>query len=266
MAKQSDTQTRVRAVFEAYRKNDASGFLKRVHPEFRFTSPYDDAIDSHAFMERCWPHNHQRAEHQLKQIVADGETAFIHYELKTDAGEPFHNVERFVFRDDLLFSVEAFFGDPPAGHGRWTSMDIKPAAAVRKLIEDRYRAIGAKDGDGTMAAVSDTALIFDVVEPLCHTGTSGMRRRMQEWFDGFKGPVSIELKDLVVSADGDTAFAHSLNRYRGQFKSGGSTDMWVRHSSCYRLSERGWSLVHEHLSVPFDMRTGKWSLDLQPPV
>ncbi len=264
MAEQLKIETLVRAIFDAYRANDANGFLERLHPDFRFTSPYDDAIDSDAFMERCWPGNHQLTGHKLKQIVTDDKTAFVHYELPTTAGDAFHNVERFVFHNDLLFSLEVFFGDPPAGHGRWKSEDIKPATAVRELINNRYQAIRDKDGDGTMSAVSNTALMFDVVDPLCHTDASAMRQRMQEWFDNFDGPVSIELKDLVVSADGGTAFAYSLNRYKGTFTSGGSTDMWVRHTSCYRLKEDGWQLVHEHLSVPFDIHTGKWSLDLQP--
>ncbi len=264
MAALSRIEKHVHDVFDAFRDNDAGRFVALLHPDFRFTSPYDDAIDSDAFMERCWPGNHQLTRHKLKQVVTDGETAFVHYELATVAGNTFQNVERFVFRDDLLFSVDVFFGDPPAGHGRWKSEDIQPAAAVRKLIEDRYQAIREKDGEATMAAVSDVALMFDVVDPLCHTDASGMRHRMEDWFDSFEEPVSVELKDLVVSADGDTAFAYSLNRYKGTFKSGGSTDMWVRHTSCYRLKEVGWQLVHEHLSVPFDRHTGKWSLDLEP--
>ncbi|WP_179954193.1 nuclear transport factor 2 family protein [Denitrobaculum tricleocarpae] len=264
MTEQLMIETLVRAIFDAYRKNDSSGFLERLHPDFRFTSPYDDAIDSDSFMERCWPGHHQVTDHRLRQIFTDGETAFVHYEFWTATGDILQNVERLVFRKDLLFSIEVFFGDPPAGQGRWKNEDIKPAAAVRKLISDRYQSIRDKDGDGTMSAVSDTALMFDVVEPLCHTDASDMRQRMKEWFDKFDGPVKIELKDLVVSADGDTAFAHSLNRYKGTFKAGGSTDMWVRHTSCYRLKEDGWQLVHEHLSVPFDVHTGKWSLDLQP--
>lgn len=262
MAEQSRIEQHVRAVFDAYGDRDAAGFRALLHPEFRFTSPYDDAIDRDAFMERCWPGNHRLTGHKLKQIVTDGDTAFVHYELGTATGGAFHNVERFVFLDDLLLSVEVFFGDPPAGHGRWKSEDIKPAAAVRQRIEDRYQAIRTKDDDATMAAVSDAALMFDVVDPLRHTDASGMRQRMQEWFDGFDGPVSVELKDLVIAADGDTAFAHSLNRYNGTLKSGGSTDMWVRHTSCYRLKESGWQLVHEHLSVPVDRQTGKCSLEL----
>ncbi len=264
MADVSAAERTVRAVFETYRADDIDGFMALLHPDFRFTSPYDDAIDRDAFMERCWPGSHQLTGHDLQQVVTDGETALVLCEIGMASGERFRNVERFVFRNGLVFSIEVFFGDPPAGHGRWHSDDIRAAAAVRRLIEDRYRAIRAKDPDGTMAPVSDTAVVFDVIDPLRHANIESVRRRMHDWFGRFDGPVSVELRDLAVSADGDTAFAHSLNRYSGDFKAGGSTDMWVRHTSCYRLKEHGWQLVHEHLSVPFDLETGTWSLDSQP--
>lgn len=260
----SPVEDKVRAVFAAYDASDVDGFLAQLHPDFRFTSPYDDAIDRDAFMERCWPGHRRLTGLDLKQVIADGDAAYALCELGTESGERFRNVERFVFRDGLVFRIEVFFGAPPTGHGRWQSADIRPAATVRALIEDRYRAIRAKDPDGAMAPVGESVVMFDVIDPLRHADIPGMRRRMQDWFDGFEGPIDIEIKDLVVSADGDTAFSYSLNRYAGRFVSGGSTDMWVRQTSCYRLKESGWHLVHEHLSVPFDPKTGMWSLDSRP--
>ena len=264
MAEASTLEEKVRAVFGAYRTRDADAFLALLHPGFSFTSPYDDAIDRDAFMERCWPGNHSLTAHEVMQVSTDGETVFVLYQVGTTAGETYRNVERFTFRDGLVFGIDVFFGEPPAGHGRWKSDHIRAAATVRRLVEDRYRAIRAKDTDGAMAPVTENIVMFDVVEPLYHTSVKDVRRREQEWFDGFDGPVRVEVKDLVVSADGDTAFAYSVNRYSGDFKAGGSTDMWVRHTSCYRLKEHGWRLAHEHLSVPFDPETGMWSLDAQP--
>ncbi len=264
MAEASTIEEKVRAVFSAYLARDADAFLALLHPGFSFTSPYDDAIDCDAFMERCWPSTQSLTALDLKQVTTDGETAFVLYESGLSDGETFRNVELFTFRDGQLYGVDVFFGDPPAGHGRWKSDDIRAAATVRRLIEDRYRAIRAKDTDAAMALVTENIVMFDVVEPLRHTSAKAVRQREQEWFDRFEGPVSVELNDLIVSADGDTAFAYSLNRYSGDFEAGGSTDMWVRHTSCYRLKEHGWRLVHEHLSVPFDPQTGMWSLDAQP--
>ena len=254
----------VRAIFDAYRGNDAERFLTLLHPDFGFTSPYDDEIDRAAFMERCWPGHHKRTGHDLQQIVVRENEAFVLYELETEGGARFRNVERFTFREGLLFCVEVFFGDPPAGHGRWTSEDIHAAATVRRLAEDRCQAIRQRDIEGTMASVAETAVMFDVVDPLHHPDACGMRRRMEDWFEGFAGPIGLEIKERVVAADGDTAFSYSLNRYSGDLKSGGSTDMWVRATACYRFKDGAWRLVHEHLSVPFDRNTGKPSLNSKP--
>ena len=264
MAETTALEDKVRAVFGAYRTRDTDAFLALLHPDFSFISPYDDAIDRDAFMERCWPSTHSLTALDLKHLSADGEMVFALYESQLSDGQAFRNVERFTFRNGLLYSVEVFFGASPAGHGRWKSDDIRAASTIRKLIEDRYQAVRAKDADAAMAPVADNVVMFDVVSPLRHTSAKDARRREQEWFDGFDGPVRVELKDLVVSADGDTAFAYGVNRYSGDFKAGGSTDMWVRHTSCYRLKEHGWRLVHEHLSVPFDPETGMWALDAQP--
>ena len=264
MLTETAVEERVHAVFDAYRTNDAARFVTLLHPDFRFTSPYDDAIDRAAFMERCWPGHHKLTGHDLQQVVVQGNEAFVLYELGTEGGASFRNVERFVFQEGLLFRVEVFFGDPPAGHGRWKSEDIHAAATVRRLAEDRYQAIRDRDIEGTMASVAETAVTFDVVEPLHHPNARGMRHRIRDWFDGFAGPIGLEVREHVVAADGDTAFSYSLNRYSGDFKAGGSTDMWVRATACYRFKEGAWRLVHEHLSVPFDRNTGKWSLSATP--
>ena len=233
MAEASTIEEKVRAVFDAYLARDAGAFLALLHPGFSFTSPYDDAIDCDAFMERCWPGIHALTAHELKHVSTDGETAFVLYELGTTAGETYRNVERFMFREGLLYSVEVFFGDPQAGHGRWKSDDIRAAATVRKLIKDRYRAIRAKDADAAIAPIADNVVMFDVLDPLRHTHVDDVRRREQEWFNSFDGPVRVELKDLVVSADGDTAFAYSLNPiFSAPWK--GAFSLWVRNpfSNC----------------------------------
>jgi ketosteroid isomerase-like protein len=40
--------------------------------------------------------------------------------------------------------------------------------------------------------------------------------------------------------------------------------MWVRATLCLRRIDGKWMIAHEHQSVPFDVETGKASLDLKP--
>jgi ketosteroid isomerase-like protein len=40
--------------------------------------------------------------------------------------------------------------------------------------------------------------------------------------------------------------------------------MWWRETACYRKLEDEWLITHQHSSVPFDVGSGKASLDLRP--
>ena len=135
---------------------------------------------------------------------------------------------------------------------------------IRRLIDDRARAVGAKDVAGAMANVAPDIVSFDVVNPLRHLGAEPIRRRTEEWFSSFQGPIGYELRDLSITAGDGVAFSHSLFRVSGTLIHGGRVDMWVRSTGCYRKVDGRWMLTHEHDSVPFDAETGKASLDLEP--
>jgi ketosteroid isomerase-like protein len=53
MSAQNKSDT-IRALFAAYRANDRNAVADMFTDDFRFTSPYDDAIDKAAYFERCW--------------------------------------------------------------------------------------------------------------------------------------------------------------------------------------------------------------------
>ena len=58
--------------------------------------------------------------------------------------------------------------------------------------------------------------------------------------------------------------ANSLNRLSGTMKNGQKNDRWLRWTACYRKTNGKWLIVHEHVSVPADVRNGKAMLDLKP--
>jgi hypothetical protein len=53
------------------------------------------------------------------------------------------------------------------------------------------------------------------------------------------------------------AFSHSLNRISSKRTGGEATDVWVRVTAGFRKIDGAWVVTHEHVSVPFDMETGK---------
>ena len=137
-------------------------------------------------------------------------------------------------------------------------------AEIRTLIEERVRAVRAKDVNGATASYAPDAILFDVVNPLQHVGAKAARRRSEEWFATFDGPLGFEMSELKIAVGDEVAFCHGLNHVTGTTRDGGALDMWWRATACYSKLNGRWMVTHEHSSVPFDVTTGKASLNLKP--
>jgi uncharacterized protein (TIGR02246 family) len=140
----------------------------------------------------------------------------------------------------------------------------KNEAQIRELIENRIKAVRAKDINEVMSNYASDVLSFDVVNPLGYAGSDAVRKRLEEWFSSFQGAISHEIRNLSINAGDDVAFNHGLNRVSATKTDGGKLDMWWRGTVCYRKIDGKWMITHEHASVPFDVETGKASLDLKP--
>ena len=137
-------------------------------------------------------------------------------------------------------------------------------AEIRKLIDDQAKAVREKNIDGSMANYAPDIVSFDVVNPLQKIGLDAYRKRAEEWFSSFQGPIGYEIRYLNITTGDDVAFCHSLNRVSATKTDGGKLEMWWRATVCYRRIDFNWKVTHEHQSVPFDVGTGKASLDLKP--
>jgi ketosteroid isomerase-like protein len=84
-------------------------------------------------------------------------------------------------------------------------------AEIRKLIDDREKAVRARDVDGSIANIAPDIVWFDVVNPLHHIGSDALRKRAEQWFASFEGPIGYEIRNLSVTAGDDVAFSHGLN-------------------------------------------------------
>src|SRR3981081_451136 len=85
----------IRALFAAYRANDRASVENSFTEDFRFTSPYDDAIDKATYFERCWRVSDWIERQQLEKIFVEGGEAFVTYEVATRDGKRFRNTEFF---------------------------------------------------------------------------------------------------------------------------------------------------------------------------
>jgi hypothetical protein len=100
----------VRACLQAYVRNDRRGLELLLDPEYRFTSPIDNALDRETYMRICWPNSAAITGFDLIHEAEDGNRAFIVYEGRTSAGKRFRNCEMHTARDGKLLRTEVYFG------------------------------------------------------------------------------------------------------------------------------------------------------------
>jgi ketosteroid isomerase-like protein len=95
----------------------------------------------------------------------------------------------------------------------------------------------------------------------------GAEAKWKNWVDVFtayRRPLGYEIRDLTITVGGDVAFGHSLNRFSGTLKNGNRNDFWVRWTTCFRKIDGNWLIVHDQVSVPLDVESGRALLNLEP--
>ena len=137
-------------------------------------------------------------------------------------------------------------------------------ALIRQRVEDLAKAIRARDIDGVISLYAPNIVSFDIDPPLRYGGADNKRRAWQEFSAIYTGPIAYEVRDLNVTTHGELAFVHSLNHVKGTLASGHITDMWVRWTACFRRIDGVWLVVHDHVSVPADLKHGQAVLNLTP--
>ena len=137
-------------------------------------------------------------------------------------------------------------------------------AAIRESIDRFAKAFHAKDVDGCMSVFAPEIVSFDILPPLQAVGADVFVKHWQEFFESYRGPIHVEFPAVRVAAGGDVAFSYCLHRIAGTLKNGHKTDFWLRWTACWRKTSGKWLIVHEQVSVPIDVRSGKALMDLKP--
>lgn len=135
---------------------------------------------------------------------------------------------------------------------------------VRALFDSRSDAMRAKDIDRLMPLYAPDIVYFDIVPPLQYVGAATLRGRFLHWFEGWKSPIGMDVRDLNIVASGDVAVASMLIRASGTRANGRDVGYWVRTSNGCRRSDGRWLITHEHVSLPIDFESGRVVMDLVP--
>jgi uncharacterized protein (TIGR02246 family) len=156
-------------------------------------------------------------------------------------------------------AIVAMLGSAPAARA--------DARSEIQALEDRFvAAFKAKDLDAIMKVyVPDESLfVFDVVPPRQYVGAASYRKDWEQLFDSINGPITVELTDLAIVSDHNLAYGHSIQRVAATDKQGKKLDLTVRVTDVYKKIKGHWLVIHEHVSVPVDLDTGKPDLSSKP--
>jgi ketosteroid isomerase-like protein len=137
-------------------------------------------------------------------------------------------------------------------------------AQIQALEACFASAFTAKDVDAIMKVYSPDVLVFDVIPPRVYAGAAAYREDWKGFLNQFAGPVKFEITDLVVSTEGPMGYRHSIQHISGDVPKGAPVDMTVRVTDVYRKQGDVWLIVHEHVSAPVDLATGKADLTSKP--
>ncbi|HUA92615.1 MAG TPA: nuclear transport factor 2 family protein [Terracidiphilus sp.] len=137
-------------------------------------------------------------------------------------------------------------------------------AEIRELLDSIFQAHHDKTAAAIAAPYAPNAAIFDLSPPLAHPGVT--LERMQPWLDSWETPIDLEFRNLRITVDGEHAYGHGFLRMLGTKKGADHpVDFWMRATYCFAHGRNGWSIVHEHTSVPFYMDESlRPAFDLQP--
>ncbi len=136
-----------------------------------------------------------------------------------------------------------------------------------EALEKRVAAgVQAKDADAVMANYipGDSLVVFDLIPPRQYTGAESYKKDWAGVFAGCADAPKFEISDLDIASDGKLAFSHSIQHFACTDPKGGRLEMTMRATDAYRKVKGQWVIVHEHLSAPVDLATGKADLTSKP--
>jgi ketosteroid isomerase-like protein len=137
---------------------------------------------------------------------------------------------------------------------------------IREIIEARYDRLAAGDIKGMLALYAPKVVDFSLAPPLGTLLDGHDPAPAEQWVATFEAPPRCVATQLEITADGEVAFATSIDSMTATPK-GDDTPftMWHRVTLGLRRLEGRWQIVHEHSSVPFYMDGSfKAAIDLQP--
>ena len=104
---------------------------------------------------------------------------------------------------------------------------------------------------------TDEVAVFDMAgPPREYVGQKAVKGDFEKAFAGLKN-IKVEFVELDVTTDGKLGFARSVQRFTATGPDGKPVDVTFRQTDCLHKVDGNWKILHQHISVPVDMASGK---------
>lgn len=144
-----------------------------------------------------------------------------------------------------------------------TTVDVD---RIRDVIESRAAILKTGDISAMLSYYAPEVVEFSLAPPLQQPTDGRDPAPMRQWIATFEAPPTREVTQLEITADGDVAFATSIDSLTATPR--GTTEgfkLWYRVTLGLRRIDGTWLITHEHESVPFEMDGSfRASVTLQP--
>ncbi|WP_433086514.1 nuclear transport factor 2 family protein [Dactylosporangium sp. CA-052675] len=125
---------------------------------------------------------------------------------------------------------------------------------IRDVIEGKAALLETGDARAIMAYYAPSYVEYTLAPPLRQPGDGRDPAPLESWMATFEAPPRREVTRLEITADGDVAFATSLDRLSAVPRgSAEGFSLWFRVTLGLRRIDGRWLVTHEHESVPFEM-------------
>jgi len=142
--------------------------------------------------------------------------------------------------------------------------DNSAAPEVQQWLNDFTNAFQTKNLDAMGALYAPDVVTYDVIPPLQYVGKDAYMKDWKDFFAGFNGPLKMDIKDCHIQSSGNLATVECLDFVSGTMTNGTAFNSWLRATTILRKDNGKWLDIHDHVSYPADMASGKALMDLKP--
>lgn len=139
-----------------------------------------------------------------------------------------------------------------------------PKDQVRASLDSWHSSMLAQDLDKVLSMYTRDLVSYDAILKLQIRGLDAYAAHWNECMAFCPSDMIFEIHDPEISVDGDLALVHFLARCGGTNEEGQEETGWMRTTQCWRRNDGDWKIAHEHLSIPFDPKSGQMLHDATP--